>query len=882
MTKKNILVTGDYIIDHHVYEGQRLHYAQSTKLGVKLIPEMGGAALVHKLLKELLSGNKHGWASHLAVKDSLQMKKVFGLNKAEHAYAFWRPFPRNASPDRQFWRISEPMGFGFDEGEQQCLKWPAASDMPKCPEIMIISEGGMGFRDCPEDWQKERLESARWIVLKTTSPVGCGELWTYLTSEYSDKLIVIVSAQELRKSPARMNTGLSWEETIDGLLRELGQGGELESLTMCRHLIVTFESEGAVWMDLRKGFPNSNGCLIYDSGTIEGDQANETEGKAFGFLSCLAASISWQLTLDTEKPDLAAALEGGLSAMRDLREKGHGPVKDKPYGFPSKRLAENIKNTMFSYSRALFMTSDLPAGKMSNSPSKWSFLGLAQRSKSPAYDLARLILLRGPIALKSLPHISIGALLTADRFEVEDFRILSQAIRRYKEKDSGKKPLSIGVFGPPGAGKSFAVRELSKKLIDGDRWMEFNLSQFDNPEDLNGAFHQIRDHVLQGQGQGQLPIAFFDEFDSHNYKWLQYLLAPMQDGKFQEGQLTHTLGKCIFIFAGGTSPRYDSFGPLKPLKNESESEVYREFRLAKGPDFISRLDAYLNVLGPNQRQIPAPKGNKAAVEKICGRDFVIDSSDIVFPVRRALMIRAQLKCATDDKLQMDEGLVHALLHVGKYTHGNRSLEKILQPFVGIPKDSFHSSLLMPLSQIAMYTDEKEFMSLCASAPKPFSPDAPLTKQQIEKIAPAISETYRALGKKEGWIKPDTDKDFKNLSPFFQESNRAAAERMLWLLGLAGLTLAEGAANQSEENEIKQHLEYYMTALAEAEHEGWMKWHLEQGWNYDPIRKDEKKQHNCLVPFSKLQDKDKHKDRESIRHYPEFAREAGMKIVFVQQ
>src|SRR5205823_1951967 len=101
----------------------------------------------------------------------------------------------------------------------------------------------------------------------------------------------------------------------------------------------------------------------------------------------------------------------------------------------------------------------------------WSLVRESQHAEGPVYDLARLVLLRGPVALANLPHLSVGNFLTADRREIEALRSLVQIMRRYQRHDAGKKPLSIGVFGPPGAGKSFAVRELAASVIGGDRWM---------------------------------------------------------------------------------------------------------------------------------------------------------------------------------------------------------------------------------------------------------------------------------------------------------------------------------------------------------------------------------------------------------------------------
>jgi hypothetical protein len=63
----------------------------------------------------------------------------------------------------------------------------------------------------------------------------------------------------------------------------------------------------------------------------------------------------------------------------------------------------------------------------------------------------------------------------------------------------------------------------------------------------------------------------------------------MQDGAFQDGQINHPIGRSIFVFAGGTSTTMAAFdqGPTNAFKD------------VKGPDFISRLKGFINVLGSN-------------------------------------------------------------------------------------------------------------------------------------------------------------------------------------------------------------------------------------------------------------------------------------------
>ena len=155
----------------------------------------------------------------------------------------------------------------------------------------------------------------------------------------------------------------------------------------------------------------------------------------------------------------------------------------------------------------------------------------------------------------------LAILLTVDRTEIESYRTIAALVQEYISQEKADKPISIAVFGAPGSGKSFGIKEIAKS-INKDRIKDitFNLSQMNSPEDLIGALHQVRDESLKGM----IPLVFWDEFDTSldqtSLGWLRYFLAPMQDGSFLEGQVTHPIGKAIFVFAGGTCKRMEEFG----------------------------------------------------------------------------------------------------------------------------------------------------------------------------------------------------------------------------------------------------------------------------------------------------------------------------------
>ena len=586
---KVILVTGDFLIDHHIYEGQRHDFGDQDKPGVYVKEELGGAALVHRLVQELANRMSPSVKSVLAISENAALASnkqppvsSTGSNRPFGAYAFWRPFGIGGN---KYWRVSQQMGFGGGATGFDLWPWIESAGLPASPDVLVIADGGMGFRarmnvdrwripvkdkkfiamlkagrheqSCVQNATAVVANEPGWIVLKASAPIAEGDLWRELVSHHADRLITVISATELRRAGVRLGQGLSWEQSLEELYRELRSNSALIALKKSKHLIVSFGVEGAVLLTNSSG--NHYAYFIFDPVFVEGEQRSNTQGDVYGMLSCLASTVALAVAENRVEPDLRRAVRQGLFAMKQLLKVGHGSADSSGDGFPAAMLADKVskspKDDHFECREFDFdpVTCPIKPG--------WCLVATPQApvsmtAKTPLFGIAHHVLVRGLTELHS-PTLQIGGFVTADRSEIEAMRSLKLLISRYLANVKANKPLSIGVFGPPGAGKSFAVGELQKAGF-GDKklgWLEFNLSQFKDSGDLTGALHQVRDCILNGK----TPMVFFDEFDSQKFIWLKYLLAPMQDGRFQEGQVNHPVGKCLFLFAGGTSSTFESF-----------------------------------------------------------------------------------------------------------------------------------------------------------------------------------------------------------------------------------------------------------------------------------------------------------------------------------
>jgi hypothetical protein len=157
----------------------------------------------------------------------------------------------------------------------------------------------------------------------------------------------------------------------------------------------------------------------------------------------------------------------------------------------------------------------------------------------------------------------------------------------------------------------------------------------------------------------------------------------------------------------------------------------------------------------------------------------------------------------------------------------------------------------------------------------------LTSADIEVLAEAIHGTWRALSREEGWsMQPYLNKPYAELEETDKEDNRAAARRIPAVLALVGLGLRrgkEGAPVVAAGDELKAQFEQNVERLAEAEHDGWMAQRRRNGWRWAATRDDARKLHPAMLPYAKLPEREKGKDRNTIRHYPDFAAGAGYRI-----
>jgi hypothetical protein len=877
---QTVIITGDVAMDWNLARARRSKSEMSfwsSDDNTSAIWQRGGAALLADLLETIARDLQKGGTPGFTIRQTgapHQSSHVQPDNdQYHHTYAIWSPCKYGSNPklerEKYAWRVEEFLGLNRAANDAT-QDWQKVIDDTPEADLVILDDADLGFRNNPELWPKalnSRGKECPWILLKMARPLAQGKLWGHLHRDFSDRLIVVATVDDLRLSEVQISRELSWERTAQDVFWELVHNPCVNALSHCAHVVISFGPAGAILLSRQTGQdqPVFQTYLFFDPKVIEKMWEKDYPGGMVGYTTCLVAGLARQLLLSPGQPDIKSGVQSGLSAMRALHLEGYGergtPASQARLVFPIARIAASLAGPASQFAVAPVqdpMRFIQQKGTPAEKPLTEGFWTILQDKFMGSLDqVAMQVVLEGPEGvLQGVPWGQFGDLLTVDRQEIESYRNIRNLVAEYADKKQVTNPLSIAVFGTPGSGKSFGVTEIAKSLLRGQiKRITFNLSQFDSVNDLISAFHQVRDIGLSGL----IPLVFWDEFDTSLAKtslgWLRYFLAPMQDGVFQDGQVSHPIGRAIFVFAGGTSSSMTEFN----------KGTDTDFKSAKGPDFVSRLKGYINILGPNPVKGTSP--------------------DPYFIIRRAILLRSCLRRNAKDlierragkeTLNLDRGVLRAMLKIGEYKHGARSIESLIAMSQLTNKTIFERSCLPSESQLDLHVDGKKFLSLVQQVE--------LEGTMLESLAEAVHKIYcEGLTARGYQYNPVTDEKRKtnnNLLPYaelpedFKEANRLNVRDIPTKLAVAGYIMIPARSNEPPFKFPGASLE----ELAEAEHVRWMQSKFDEGYAYAPETDKAKKLNKCLVPWKELPEEEKEKDRDLIRGIPEILARAGYAIV----
>lgn len=570
---------------------------------------------------------------------------------------------------------------GYWAGVPERLNYEFDEETIPHPDIIVINDAGRELRNSRKSRSNAffttmtalagkagRRKPAREVVMKMHLPLAEGLAWKlFAKASLARRRTLVVQAEDLRTAGIKISRCPSWDQVVDDIKTAMGPKapkatGPVNLMALCGAadcVIVLFEVEGAVLIEREN--QEHRFTIVHDPAACEGQSAQDMPGDMVGNMNRFLAHLVHGLVVLPEEDS------AGDSAMARRVHDAILAARVHANGmFTLKRETElrdpKVKSTGKQKPYAITRT---------DGPMPTNLITMGKPSAGDLHDylreMAEKIVLRGrDKVMGEQPHGRFGKLMAVDRNEIEAMRSLDQLIRAYLQDQTNSKPLSLAVFGPPGAGKSFGV----KQLVDSNETpvLEFNMSQADASH-LPAIFHEIRDLNLKGK----TPLCFFDEFDSQELKLLKYFLAPMQDGKFLEGDAVRPVGRGIFVFAGGTSFTMRDFAS----RGKEEKAA-----MAKLPDFVSRLSNFLDVKGPNP--IADTSGWKTNSED--KPDFQVRKrSDPTYILRRAILVRAFISeyassiiNNTDETASIEPALVSRLLDVNDYRHGARSLEMLIQ------------------------------------------------------------------------------------------------------------------------------------------------------------------------------------------------------------
>ena len=721
-------------------------------------------------------------------------------------------------------------------------------------DIVIIDDENNGFNSNKEFWPLaiQSSEKSPIVLYKMNNPIKSNALWKHLKKTHINKTVLIINAADLRSKGVNISKSLSWEKTAQDFVWQINNNPNLTFLGKSNHVIVAFGLEGAIYYS--RDEEKAEAQLYFLPSEFEGRTFSNVDGKMYGITSSFVAGIVHGIISESRSGDELSNLIGegireGIVAAQKYFINGFGRNVEE-YEFPNPKIfVEEEDGFVHKELVQDVRIPNLTKPFHTNCYSHWYIL--RDKSSTSLAEIAYDIVKNGvESALEFIPIAQFGKLQTVDRTEIESYRSIKNLMWEYVCTKNTERPLCIAVFGTPGSGKSFGVTEvagtIAPKLITK---LDFNLSQFKTSIDLISAFHKVRDIVLDGK----IPLVFFDEFDSAfegKLGWLKYFLAPMQDGVFREGDSIHPIGKAIFVFAGGTSTTFTEFSG-EDIENESEKkEFLSKFKAAKGPDFISRLRGYVNILGPNQTD---------------------KQWDQLFIIRRAMLLRSLLERKVpylindNGEAQIDNGVLRAMLKIPRYKHESRSMEAILDMSMLTNAKKWQQSHLPSTEQLKLHVDEEQFLRYLMH-------DA-FFSEKIESLAIDMHNKYISINQNDINIDLNFMMPWENLKEDIKDYYLHVAKNIPNAL----LNINYDLVSVVENPEYTEFTQNELDILTENEHMHWYRNRKKKGWKWGEVLDYKEKRDPELVHWDKISEEKKNRLYKMVKVWPEILSKSNFKL-----
>jgi hypothetical protein len=653
----------------------------------RMVARPGGSILLARMIDRATGAN--------VVTHPLGDLSEIPCERVIHSMAEVGVMPRSnmdSDPGGYVYRVEKPEGHSgpIDGGLVPLQIGEGASGA----DMIVLDDAGNGFRDHPEAWRFiDDTEMESLVILKMNRPLAMGRLWQRLVEGHEDRLITVVNANSLRLCGMNISRRLSWERTAQDFDWHSRNNEVISDLMRSRYLVVLFGIEGAV---LCTDGEKRRNILYFDPLAMEDDYKDDWPGQMQGLTSAFVAGLSSRLFRNGLE-SIGEGVKEGLAAARRLFLFGYGQPPQEP-DYPMDNLfGRHETDPSFT---------EIEVPHLDTGEKQWTILD--ELAGEELEEVAYKLVIEGTVSpLIRVPVATFGGLRTVDRTEIESYKSIMNLLDEYLARREATAPLSIAVFGQPGSGKTYGVTQISKSIQpESIVKLEFNVSQFQTPEDLTNAFHKVQSVGLKGK----VLLVFFDEFDcffGQRKGWLKYFLAPMEEGVFRDGETFHPVGKSIFVFAGGTSHTFEDFYADylegKEFTDQEEAHEawkdWEEFCQAKGPDFVSRLRGYVNIMGINP----------------------MDDTDRCYMIRRAMILRSILTARAphlfdkDGMALIDPGVLRALIGVMRYKHGVRSMEAVIDMSLLSERSSFEPAALPPKDQLDIHVEADDFLSLVRSA-----------------------------------------------------------------------------------------------------------------------------------------------------------------------